>query len=173
MRQHTSLLTTMVAVAALAGSGLSAGGAATAAASGPGASDSRAVAVQRLAADATGDLALKRDGRGVYRFLGVPAGVHVDDPEVTRWTGVSTAAAAHLARYGAAFGSRQPGTSLVSTGTAPTAVGDTVRYQQRVDGVPVLGGQVVMSLREDRELSSVLARMSGSTTVARDCPRFG
>ncbi len=60
--------------------------------------DTDRAAAARLAADADGRLTV-RDG-----FVGVPAGVEVDNPAVTSKTPVAAAADAHLARYGAALG---------------------------------------------------------------------
>ena len=96
----------------------------------------------------------------------MPAGVTLDNPDVSSSTSVADAAAAHLARYGAAFGSEQAGTTWTRSGSAGTAAGDVVRYQQHVGGVPVLGGDLVVSLAPDRELSSILARTSSATKVA-------
>ena len=47
---------------------------------------------------------------------------------------------------------------LVLRGTTRTLAGqDVVRFTQQVDGVPVIGGEVVVGLRPDRELGSALA----------------
>ena len=40
-----------------------------------------------------------------------------------------------------------------------------MRYDQEVDGVPVLGGQVVVALRPDRQLGSVLSTTTDATSV--------
>ena len=50
-------------------------------------------------------------------------------------------------------------------GAGRTLTGDVVRYQQRVSGVPVMGGELVVSLRPDRELDSILARTTAATKV--------
>ena len=78
---------------------------------------------------------------------------------------MTEAAAAHLSRYGAALGAGRPGTSLREHRVLTTEVGNTVRYQQEVDGLPVLGGDVVVSLGKDRELTSMLSTMSTATKV--------
>ena len=112
-----------------------------------------------LLADADGELTL-RPG-----FVGVPATTSVDDPAVTRATPVLAAARAHLARYGATIGADPA--QLVVRGTSRTVAGqDSVRFAQEVDGVPVIGGEVVVVLRPDRELASALATVSSRAVVA-------
>jgi Zn-dependent metalloprotease len=106
-----------------------------------------------------------RSSGGFYDFVGVPAGATLDDPGVSSSTGVVDAADAHLARYGPAFGTKQAGTTLSRMGAAPTVTGDVVRYQQAVGGVPVMAGEIVVSLRPNRELDSILAKTSRATTV--------
>ena len=136
----------------------------TAAPPGTAAADAESVAVSRLQADASGGLTYRSSG-GVYDFVGVPAGVKVDHPGVSSSTSVADAAAAHLARYGAAFGSKQAGTTLTKLRSAATVTGDVVRYQQNVGGLPVMGGELVISLRPNRELDSILAKTSRATKI--------
>jgi Zn-dependent metalloprotease len=136
----------------------------TAAPPGTAAADAESVAVSRLHADASGGLTYRASG-GVYDFVGVPAGVTLDDPGVSSSASVTDAAAAHLARYGAAFGSKQAGTTLTELRSAATVTGDVVRYQQNVGGLPVMGGELVVSLRADRELDSILAKTTRATSV--------
>ena len=112
-----------------------------------------------LRADADGALTL-RPG-----FIGVPASSSVDDPAVTPATSVVAAARAHLDRYGAVLGVSTG--QLVLRGTTRTLAGqDVVRFTQQVDGVPVIGGEVVVGLRPDRELGSALATVSTKARVA-------
>ena len=68
------------------------------------ASDPISDATGRLQTDAAGHLSFRSDAAGGYSFVGVPAGSFVDNPEVSASTSVRDAAAAHLARYGSAFG---------------------------------------------------------------------
>ncbi|MGB0098885.1 MAG: M4 family metallopeptidase [Nocardioides sp.] len=130
------------------------------------AADPAGQALTRLDADADGALTIRRDDSGVVDFVGVPARTEVDNPAVPSTSmSVTAAADAHLARYGAALGSHESGTTLARTDVAKTVIGQVVRYQQHVDGVPVLGGQVVVNLDAGRELSSILAEMSDATSV--------
>jgi len=130
-----------------------------------GAADPVAQALTRLDGDADGALTIGRDGAGDVGFVGVPASTDVDNPAVKTSTGATAAAGAHLARYGAALGTTEPGTTLARTDVSATATGDVVRYQQSVAGLPVVGGEVVVSLRPDHELSSILATTSDATSA--------
>ena len=130
------------------------------------ATDSRGAAVDRLRADSPGSLKIVRSKAGDVTFVGTAAGKRVDNPSVQPSTSVSAAAAAHLSRYGAALGTKRDGTTLREHRVLTTEVGNTVRYQQEVGGIPVLGGDVVVSLGQDRELTSMLSTMSTATTVA-------
>jgi Zn-dependent metalloprotease len=122
--------------------------------------------VDRLRADATKGLATAGDG-GVLRFAGARGRGRIDNPSVGARTGVEAAARAHLARYGNAFGTDRAGTSLRVRGTTRTAGGeDVVRFAQQVDGVPVLGGEVVVALAAGRDLASVSSTLSAAEEVA-------
>ena len=128
-------------------------------------SDPTSAALSQLKGDASGALTLRTERDGRLSFAGVPAGVAVDDPAVSASTSVADAAQAVIDRYGPAFGTSQKGSTFASQGSEPTAVGDVARYQQRVEGVPVLGGEVVVSLKDNRQLSSILAETSRATQV--------
>lgn len=127
-----------------------------------GADDGEAV----LRADADGPLRIRRED-GVATFVGTPAGTAIDNPAVGRGTGVSAAARAHLKRYGDAIDADRPGTRLVERGRSAAAAGSSVvRYQQEVAGLPVLGGDVVVTLDADRDLASLDARLSEASSAA-------
>lgn len=99
-------------------------------------------------------------------FVGAPAGTDLDNPGVGGGTPVREAARAHLRRYGAAVGAHGRGTRLVELGARPDAAGgDTVRFQQELGGIPVLGGEVVVDLAADRELDALNANLSAATEV--------
>ncbi|HVK26788.1 MAG TPA: M4 family metallopeptidase [Nocardioides sp.] len=118
-----------------------------------------------LKADADGPLRIRREG-GVATFVGTPAGTDIDNPAVGHGTSVSAAARAHLARYGDAIGAARAGTRLVEHGRSAAAAGSSVvRYQQEVDGLPVLGGDVVVTLDRDHDLASLDAHLSETATV--------
>jgi bacillolysin len=159
--KHVPRLLLSIAAAA----SLAAGTLAVTGSPGSAAADAQSVAASHLKGDASGALTYRSSG-GVYDFVGVPAGVTLNDPGVSSSTSVADAAAAHLARYGAAFGSKQAGTTLTELRSASTVTGDVVRYQQNVGGLPVMGGEFVVSLRQNRELDSILAKTSRTTKVA-------
>ncbi|MGH1561423.1 hypothetical protein [Mumia sp. DW29H23] len=147
--------------AALTTGGLAAPGRASAAPVDPVPADEAAAAKARLRADATAPLATET-ADGVLAFAGAAVG-SVDNPGVDEGSSVAAAARAHLARYGAAFGV-DPGTDLVRTRSTRNAAGqDVVRYRQEIDGVPVLGGELAVSLRPDRQLGSILSTASAAT----------
>ncbi len=119
-----------------------------------------------LQADADGPLRIRREG-GVATFVGTPAGTDIDNPGVGRGTSVSAAARAHLNRYGDAIGADRVGTRLVEQGRSSAAAGGAVvRYQQEVDGLPVLGGDVVVTLDKGRDLASMDANLSDAASVS-------
>ena len=125
-----------------------------------------AASADRLVADATGEVHVTRGTDGVVDFVGAAAGAEIDNPAVSGTTSVRAAADAHLARYGAALGLERPGTSVTYAGRSATASRqDLVRYDQAVGGVPVIGGEVVVTVRRDRQLASVLATLSDATAV--------
>jgi bacillolysin len=132
----------------------------------PAAGDGQSSAASRLKGDATGKVTLKRNDAGEVTFVGTAAGTEIDNPSVSRHSSVAAAARAHLNRYGAALGATRPGTTLVQRSALPTSVGtDVVRFTQRVGGIPVVGGDVVLTLAPDRELVSMLATTSRATHV--------
>lgn len=110
----------------------------------------------RLATDATGPLTV-RDG-----FVGVPEDSRVDNPTVSARTGPVAAARAHVARYGDAVDADPD--EIAPLATQRTVSGRTiVRFAQEVDGLPVIGGEVVVSLDDDHELSSLLTTTSAAS----------
>ena len=71
-----------------------------------------------------------------------------------------------LAEYGDAFGIDGTTSKAVVTQTLDSATGGSVvRAEQVVDGVPVFGGQVVMSLDEDQGVVSVASATTDATQV--------
>lgn len=116
--------------------------------------------ITRLTEDATAGLRLERDGDGVVDFVGTTAGNAVVNPSVTPDSGVRDAARSHLSRYGAALGASDAVLAAIGTPVRSASGQDVVRFQQEVDSAPVIGSQVVVSLRSDRQLTSMLATLS-------------
>ncbi|CUR54746.1 putative Thermolysin [metagenome] len=162
MGQRARRVIGSITAGALLGAGL-VGGSSSADTARP--ADPRSVAAAALAADASAGLRIERDAHGVSTYAGVAGRARVDNPAVTPSTSVSAAADAHLRRYGAAFGTT--GSTLTAVRTTHTVSGqDVVRYRQSVAGLPVIGGDLVVTLRPDRELGSLLASLSARPLVA-------
>ena len=104
---------------------------------------------------------------GGYGFLGVPTGSRLDDPGVTPSTSVAAAAARAPGQVRPSVRRGRAGTT--STGPRrPRPSSATSSASSSASGAcPVLGGEIVMSLRPDRELDSVLARTADRPGVAR------
>ncbi len=163
MRTHSQIRALWVGVVALVIATLPVVGGPPASADPP---DPSAVARERLRSDATAPVTLRRSPGGEVTFVGTPAGAEIVHPGVDRSRSVEAAAAAHLDRYGAALGADRAGTSLVARSAWHTPAGtDVVTFTQEVGGVPVVGGDVVVSLRPDRQLGSLLADLSSRTRV--------
>jgi Zn-dependent metalloprotease len=115
-------------------------------------------ALNRLAAESVGPVTVTRGDEGLARVVGVSAG---RNPVVTRATPARDAARAHLARYGALVGVADPATRLVGGRVTRSVTGDdVVRFTERRQGLPVIGGAVAVDLRPDRQLGSVTASVS-------------
>jgi bacillolysin len=150
------LLLPLAAISALVAGTLAVTGPASTAAP----ADAQSAALAKLKGDASGALTLRTDGSGRVTFAGVKAGQGLDVPGVSASSSVREAADAAVARYGAAFGAAQKGTTLEAIGAQSAVVGDVVRYRQEVGGLPVLGGELVVTLGADRSTRSIL----GETT---------
>lgn len=126
--------------------------------------DPSVTAQGRLRSDAEHHLTLDRGADGRLRFIGVQRGV-IDNPKVDGGDSVSAAARAHLDRYGAALDAAR-GTTYVQRSVAHTVAGtDLVRFGQEVDGVPVLGGEIVVGLGRAHDLRSLAADVAARVTV--------
>lgn len=122
-------------------------------------------ALQRLRADAEVPPRVQRDADGSVAMLSGTRGRALVARPAGSAAGPRGAARAFLEEYGAALGvetstSDATGLDLLST----SAGGHLVRAQQEVAGLPVVAGEVVVSL--DR--TGGLVSMAGETTSARD-----
>ena len=154
MAQRTTLTAAAVALMALAGGQLVAWTTAQASA------EPRNPGIVRLQADATDGLRIDRNAAGLVGFVGATASNEVVNPAVSASTGVRSSAQAHLARYGAALGLASDAELSITRSERSVSGQDVVRFQQHVDSAPVIGGQVVVSLRPDRQLGSMLSTVS-------------
>ncbi|MDR7254435.1 Zn-dependent metalloprotease [Nocardioides sp. BE266] len=121
--------------------------------------DPAGTGLSRLQADVTAGLRIERNGVGAVDFVGTAAGSSIVNPAVSADSGIRDAARAHLSRYGSALGADDADLAAAGTTRSPSGQ-DVVRFQQDVAGAPVIGGQVVVSLRGDRQLGSILSTLS-------------
>ena len=121
-------------------------------------------ALRELRADADGAVAVARDEDGRI------AQVRSRDGEAMLESTATTPRAAvveQLGRHGEAFGIDGDDSTARVTQALPSATGGSVvRVEQRVDGVPVLGGQVVVSLDAGQDVVSVETATTTATSVA-------
>lgn len=117
--------------------------------------DSAESALAQLRDQATGEVDVARDEAGAVTSVTSADGSAV--LETTSGT-PARAAAEVLDAHGEAFGLDGEWSQAVVTQALPSATGGAVvRAQQRVDGLPVFGGQVVTVLDEDADVVSLEA----------------
>lgn len=86
---------------------------------------------------------------------------------VRRSSTLTQAALGAAAQYGRSFGITEPSQELaVSRQSARTTGGNTVRLQQFYQGIPVIGGELVVNLNQKRNLIS----MNGEVSPELDLP---
>lgn len=109
-----------------------------------------------------GKVTVKRDERGVVEFVGTEQGKPVRKPaQAAAQASHAQQAAQYLRRYGALWALDRAGSDAIATRTsASRGDGKLVRFQQDVDGMPVLGGELVVALDRGGNLRSV----TGETT---------
>ncbi|HWM38482.1 MAG TPA: M4 family metallopeptidase [Streptomyces sp.] len=118
-------------------------------------------AERRLRADAVDPVVVRTGSDGEAEFVGT-LGAPVAAPTALPATATPTRAAEqHLDRYGALFGVHRPEAQLERTDVVATGAGShVVRFTQTVDGLPVIGGELAVSVDDDGDLESV----NGETT---------
>jgi bacillolysin len=120
-------------------------------------------ALHDLKADADGPVRVTRDASGDVAFVSSTDGRAMLDSDASTPGG---AVQEQLADYGDAFGiDGGPSKAVVTQTLASSTGGSVVRAEQVVDGVPVFGGQVVMSLDDDHGVVSVAAATTDATQV--------
>lgn len=175
-RRRTSLLASVVALGlplalvvggphpALAAPAAPTAPAAPATTADPASDPAAEAALRELRADADGAVTVARDEDGRV------AQVRSRDGEAMLESTATTPRAAvveQLGRHGEAFGIDGDDSTVRVTQALPSATGGSVvRAAQRVDGVPVLGGQVVVSLDGSQDVVSVEAATTTATSVA-------
>lgn len=124
------------------------------------------VALQRLRADAP-DRVVMRDRRsGRVSYVRAEDGQAMVQPAGAVAVGPRSAAGQYLRRYGALVGVDGSESRAVVEAVTPSATGGTVvRSQQQVGGLPVFGGEVVLSLDAREGLISVAASTTPQVSV--------
>ncbi len=94
---------------------------------------------------------------GKASFIGTRSGMPVDRPDgLSSSTAPAIVARAFLGSYGKAFGISDQARELQATSTRKAPAGrSVVRFQQVDQGVPVLGGELVVNLDADKNLLSI------------------
>ncbi|HKE50336.1 MAG TPA: hypothetical protein VKE25_02385, partial [Actinomycetes bacterium] len=113
-----------------------------------------AAAEQALRAATKGDVTITRDHAGKVHFVGTKAGQPAARPSgISANAAPATAARAHLDKYAALFGVNS--SELTATGTAKSGAVNAVRFAQHQGNVPVLAGELVVSVDADGNLVSI------------------
>ena len=119
-----------------------------------------------------------RDGNGKVRYLSTRAG-HAVAQTNRSVSGTSAAARSNINDFAPLFGVNNPATDLKAVSTIAGPAGPIVRFQQTHNGVPVIGGQLVVSdnttgalvaingMAGDADAVSTVAAISADT-AARD-----
>lgn len=124
-------------------------------------------ALARLRADADKPLTLHSDRSGNLTFVGTRIGDAIDNPAASSHDDAVTVARHDLDRYGDALGLSDGDAGMRTVSHQRSPSGDTVvRLQQTVDDLPVLGGQVVVSVDDDGGTSSILSTTSSVTRTS-------
>ncbi|ETA66456.1 Zinc metalloprotease (elastase) [Haloechinothrix halophila YIM 93223] len=108
-----------------------------------------------------GRVTVERDERGVVEFVGTERGKPVHKPAQAAQASRERQAAQYLRRYGALWALDRAGSHARATRASKSrGAGNIVRFQQSVDGLPVLGGELVVAMDGRGNLRSV----TGETT---------
>ncbi|WP_051276808.1 M4 family metallopeptidase [Marmoricola sp. URHB0036] len=134
-----------------------------AASSAPDPDTSSADAIRDLKADADGAVRVTRDASGDVAFVTSTDGSAMLDSDSSTPQG---SVQEQLKEHGDAFGIDGTTSRAVVTRTLGSATGGTiVRADQVVDGVPVFGGQLVLSLDDHQDVVSVASATTDATQV--------
>ncbi|GAA1260382.1 M4 family metallopeptidase [Oryzihumus leptocrescens] len=158
-RSTTVVTVVAAALALLPGAGLAAASPAARAGSG----DNRSALVRELLSRTRGQARIAHDqGSGRVTFVGAGKARVVTRPSDVPATGSADAAArAYLRHLAPLTGVGEP--AVRSPEVLDQPWGSTVHYQQTSGGVPVLGGEVTVSLDRSHQLSAYSATTSDTT----------
>ena len=84
--------------------------------------------------------------------------------------GVKSAGAVVLAKYANDFGLKDPSKELKLERTEPSSSGDTLRYQQQYNGIPVLGGELLVNSDAKGNILSLNGKVSPDLSLSSTTP---
>jgi bacillolysin len=115
-----------------------------------------ATAENELRASTDGEVTIRRDRTGKVHFVGTQAGHPVRRPGgLARDLSPGSAARPHLAEYGALFGIGDAAAQLAVLHTSSAGPLKVVHLVQRASGVPVLGGELAVTLDSADNMVSI------------------
>ncbi len=121
-------------------------------------------AVSEFGADAS---VASADETGLVGFVGSAAGRPLSAAPAAG-TSAQAAGKAYLKAHAASFGLAGAETTLTASSTTPAPGGGTsVRFQQHIDGVAVLGGEFAVTLDDRERVTSVLGEATPAKAVDR------
>lgn len=128
--------------------------------------DTAGAAERALRAGSDRDVTIRRDAAGKVHFIGTVPGHPVQLPTgLAQGASAESAALAHLDRYGALFGIKDAAKELSPVRTVTIGSTEAVRFGQREGGLPVIGGELVVTLDEAGDLISVNGELSESVAA--------
>jgi bacillolysin len=126
-----------------------------------------ATAEKELRARTDGDVTIRRDRTGKVHFVGTRAGHPVRRPDgLARGLSPVSAARAHIAEYGALFGIEDAAAELAAVRTSSVGPLTVVHLAQRAGGVPVLGGELAVTLDSADNMVSINGETLAPPTTA-------
>jgi bacillolysin len=131
-----------------------------------------ATAEKELRARTDGQVTIRRDRTGKVHFVGTQDGHPVRRPDgLARDLSPGSAARAHIAKYGALFGIEDAAAELAVLHTSSAGPLKVVHLVQRASGVPVLGGELAVTLDSADNLVSINGETGAPpTTVTPSVP---
>ena len=102
------------------------------------------------------------DETGFLSFIGANPNAPISVPGAQA-PGLSAGgrAMAIMEAYGPQFGLQNPGQELQAVNQGPTGNGRfAVRYQQKYEGIPVLGGELILNMTDQGQLISISGEIS-------------
>ncbi|MDX6273524.1 MAG: bacillolysin [Frankiales bacterium] len=114
---------------------------------------------------------VKHAGTGALRFFGTKPGHAAQRPsEIAASDSPTAAAGKWLARYGGLFGVTDAMRTMKPLRTTRSGKSSLVKLQQTISGLPVVGGELVVTLDDANQLVSVNGEVLPGSTVSTAAP---